>query len=726
MSRLVSVCGCGFKYADGTTFGVKEDGSCCCNDCTGLLYPKDGSFPHANFCREQKEKKAAEEEAAKKAAAEKMDAWLNAEIDTSPEAIKAFAKAKGLWPFPDEEKEKENSKPPAPHEKGPLVKIGATHDASGYPLPGKCVVLSAAPGTENPLWPLFQQLEEQLESAERDKKSLVVRLRDLEQRLEAEPTTARIAEMEKTVDAQSDMLTVKDDRIAELEEENGSLHLLNGALAQDMQERNKQIDEQSRQLQEKHTQIQTMRAQMEGLEHDKATLQDKVADLTNDLDKRTSKWHNLKTRVADLEMDWFETDETKKLHETVRKQDKIIETYHRQIVELKDGAASFDKERRMLQDQLDYRTNKWRNAKLSVNQWQCDSEARKAFYEGENKKLQARVAELEAEEFRHQHDAPLTKWLHMEETKELTAVNDAIRKAMAELHRQLAEKEELLGNMQAKYEACKNKSRKRQREYEALSYEMAQMSKTHEARMLIAADAFCKDIEEKAVIINELSQEVERLKNQAPKDQQPVIDDLRSRYASLERASESLADNFSEKEETIQRLEKEKNELAHQLHEKEVLLRHKTDEYYRMSERAHALRAELDRANQKIADDHRATKAQRTTNKKLLSQLETHRVYRKFIVRVLTDGILRYTHFHIMTDNVVTGPTRGTIDYRDLVVKLYPELRGEIFTRLAREYQRQAAASDCRDRANLIAYSQTLLEDGGEHSPASGSTPESG
>jgi len=138
-------------------------------------------------------------------------------------------------------------------------------------------------------------------------------------------------------------------------------------------------------------QIQTLRAQMEGLEHDKATLQDKVADLTNDLDKRTSKWHNLKTRVAELEseiacrdhdaplVDWLHMEQTKnlkielasadasraRLHKAAREQDKIILTYSKQIsekdcyiTELEAQMVYFKKYRKWMINMIAARVNK--------------------------------------------------------------------------------------------------------------------------------------------------------------------------------------------------------------------------------------------------------------------------------------------------------------------------------------------------------------------------------
>lgn len=190
MSKCARTCGCG--YTADHDFGVNMDGSCTCNDCRGLAYPKDGTSPHADFCRQQKEKKAAEE-AARLAAEEKE---------------KEKAKP-GVFPSKRcgcGDEFGHPRKPPAPHEKGPLVKIGATHDASGYPLPGKCVCgyelsqFDVSPENGkcrcficNPNW------------ASAHSSHCLMKLEE------------RLATMQKTIDAQSDIITVKDDRIAEFE-----------------------------------------------------------------------------------------------------------------------------------------------------------------------------------------------------------------------------------------------------------------------------------------------------------------------------------------------------------------------------------------------------------------------------------------------------------------------------------------------------------------------------
>lgn len=341
MSELTVVCSCGYTLPS-RSFGINADGSCACNDCTGLDYPKDGSFTHADFCRQQKEKKAAEE------------------------------------------KEKENAAPPRkcgcgdefghprrPVKKPPAAEVGVTHDASGYPLPGKCVCG----------YQLYKY-----DSPPRDGKCgcavccpstatsyhYTHCLRKLKDRME---------EMQRTIDAQSDILTVKDDRIAELEKQlaekeeyrSGTSYVylgrerpesplfvdravgtcefvqstsrnielrfarhvdhlvicypeekptrplirvsngirdpftvsnpveeikrldsvisnMRGELAESritIAAKDKQINEQAHQLQEKQVQIDTMRAQIEGLEHDKATLHGEIT--------------GLKHRIAELE-----------------------------------------------------------------------------------------------------------------------------------------------------------------------------------------------------------------------------------------------------------------------------------------------------------------------------------------------------------------------------------------------------------------------------------------
>lgn len=182
MTKLAHKCSCGYIAEDW--FGVNDDGSCKCNDCTGLAYPRDGTFKHADFCRQQKEKKAAEE---------------------GREVLK---RATDSLPAP-------------------------THDASGYPLPGKCVcgfeLGKYEPRPKNgkclcgfcdpsPYPSHYKHCSQKLKDRFAEQERLVAT-----QRQNMEGYVTRINTLEDTITAKDEMLKVKDDRIKVLEAEIGKL-----------------------------------------------------------------------------------------------------------------------------------------------------------------------------------------------------------------------------------------------------------------------------------------------------------------------------------------------------------------------------------------------------------------------------------------------------------------------------------------------------------------------
>lgn len=509
-SKLATVCGCGFAFGNGRAFGVNSDGSCCCNDCIGLDYPKDGSFPHADYCRQQKEKN-------------------KTIIGVTPGTYKLVPMCRCGFSYPNErvcvgiddaclcsncmgrppverespdhaahcrrQKEKENTtpvlenavpprkcgcgdefghprKPPTAEQKGPLVKIGATHDASGYPLPGKCVcgyvlgqydlspkngkctcfVCAPSGAVSNHTLHCLQKLKDGL------------------------------AEQQKTIDAQSDIITVKDDRIAELEKQlaekeeyrSGTSYVYLGrerpesplfvdravGTCEFVQSTSRNIELRfARHVdhlvicypEEKPTrplirvsngirdpftvsnpveEIKRLDSVISNMRGELAESRITIAAKDKQINEQAHQLHDKDMLVAELEKQLEQKEDTKKhlaaanksyVDENTKLEDRIrrlvdrlnkkevqIDTMRAQMEGLEHDKETFKKRLEICEDRLDYRTNKWH-------------------------KLKDRVAELEAEEFRHQHDAPLIEWLHMEETKKLQAQLDKAKAQIKEL-----------------------------------------------------------------------------------------------------------------------------------------------------------------------------------------------------------------------------------------------------------------------------------------------------
>lgn len=129
---------------------------------------------------------------------------------------------------------------------------------------------------------------------------------------------------------------------------------------------------------------------------------------------------------------------------------------------------------------------------------------------------------------------------------------------------------------------------------------------------------------------------------------------------------------------------------------------------------------------QKIIAEMRGDLAEARINiSKLNAQMVHFKKYRKIIV-----GNLRYRAYNCIQFNNSDGSiTSQAADQVEQFLSVFPELRVAILKDLAETCFRMSVLSESSShslRANLIAYGNKLLKDGAEHSPASGSTPESG